>query len=90
MAGYGLLSLYGESVEKVYFVRDGKDERPEKNLVNKGISLYGRNTEKLTLQLDKTGARPHDVILWNGKEYLMASEAVNWADESGNYILMEL
>ena len=90
MAGYGLLSLYGESVEKVYFVRDGKDERPEVNLVNKGISLYGRNTEKLTLQLDKTGARPHDVILWNGKEYLMASEAVNWADESGNYILMEL
>lgn len=90
MAGYGLLSLDGESVEKVYFVRDGKDERPEMNLVNKGISLYGRNTEKLTLQLDKTGARPHDVILWNGKEYLMASEAVNWADESGNYILMEL
>ena len=60
------------------------------NLVNKGVSLYGRNTEKLTLQLDKISAKPHDVILWNRKEYQLASEAVNWAEETGQYIIMEL
>lgn len=88
-AGYGILSQSGTNVESLYFVGKGM-MRPEMNLVNKGISLYGRSTEKLTLQLDKTNARPHDVILWEGKKYLLASEAVNWAEETGQYIIMEV
>ena len=88
-AGYGILSRYGTNVESLYFVGKGM-MRPEMNLVNKGVSLYGRNTEKLTLQLDKISAKPHDVILWNRKEYQLASEAVNWAEETGQYIIMEL
>lgn len=88
-AGYGIVSLYGDNVESVYVVGKGM-LRPEVNLVNKGIALYGRNTEKLTLQLDKISARPHDVILWNGKMFQMVSEAVNWSDETGQYILLEL
>lgn len=88
-AGYGILSQYGTNVESLYFIGKGM-LRPEMSLVKKGVSLYGRNTEKLTLQLDKITARPHDVILWNGKEYKLASEAVNWAEETGQYIIMEL
>ena len=88
-AGYGILSRYGENVDSLYFVGKGM-LRPEMNLVNKGISLYGRSTEKLTLQLDKISVRPHDVILWEGKKYLLASEAVNWAEETGQYIFMSL
>lgn len=88
-AGYGIVSRYGDNVDSVYVVGKGM-LRPEMNLVNKGVSLYGRNTEKLTLQLDKINARPHDVILWDGKKYLLASEAVNWADETGQYIIMEV
>lgn len=88
-AGYGIVSRYGSNVESVYVVGKGM-LRPEMNLVNKGVSLYGKNTEKLTLQLEKISARPHDVIMWNEKKYQLVSEAVNWADESGNYILMEL
>ena len=88
-AGYGILSQSGTNVESLYFVEKGM-MRPEMNLVNKGISLYGRSTEKLTLQLDKISARPHDVIMWEGKKYLLASEAVNWAEETGQYIIMEV
>ena len=88
-AGSGILSLNGANIESVYI--NGKGMlRPEMNLVNKGVELYGRSTEKLTLQLDKVNANPHDLMLWNGKEYVMASEAVNWADESGQYIIMEV
>jgi hypothetical protein len=89
-AGYGILSLGGANIETMYFVGYGKEERPEMNLVNKAVELYGRSTEKLTLQLDKVEATPQDLMLWNGKEYVMASEAVNWADESGQYIIMEV
>lgn len=88
-AGYGILSQSGTNVESLYFIEKGM-MRPEMNLVNKGISLYGRSTEKLTLQLDKISARPHDVIMWKGKKYLLASEAVNWAEETGEYIIMEV
>ena len=88
-AGYGILSQYGDNVESVYVVGKGM-LRPEMNLVNKGVALYGRNTEKLTLQLDRISARPHDVILWNGKRFQMVSEAVNWSDETGQYIFLEL
>jgi hypothetical protein len=88
-AGYGIVSRYGDNVESVYVVGKGM-LRPEMNLVNKGIALYGRNTEKLTLQLEKISARPHDVILWNGKMFQMVSEAVNWQEETGQYIIMEV
>ena len=88
-AGYGILSLEGANIETMYFVGKGM-ERPEMNLVKKGVELYGRNTEKLTLQLDKADATPQDKMKWNGKKYMMASEAVNWADETGQYIIMEV
>ena len=86
-AGYGILTRHGINVELLHFAGSGM-MRPEMNLVNRGVSLYGRNTEKLTLQLDKISARPHDVILWEGKKYLLASETVNWAEETGTYVLM--
>lgn len=89
-AGYGIINLKGENIEKMYFEWNGKEERPEMNLVEKGLRLYGRNTEKLTLQLDKVVANPQDLMEWNGKSYVMASEAVNWADETGQYIIMEI
>ena len=88
-AGYGIISRYGDNVESAYIIGKGT-MRPELNLVNKAISLYGRNTEKLTLQLEKMNAHPHDVISWDGKRYQMVSEAVNWAEETGQYILLEL
>jgi hypothetical protein len=88
-AGYGVLSLNGGNVESVYFVGKGM-HRPELNLADKGVRLYGRNTEKLTLQLDKVEATPQDLMMWNGKEYVMASEAVNWQEETGQYIIMEV
>ena len=48
------------------------------------------NTEKLTLQLDKVEANPQDLMTRNGKKYVLASEAVNWADETAQYIIMEV
>lgn len=89
-AGYGILSLDGANVETMYFAGTDQTARPEMNLVNKGVQLYGRNTEKLTLQLDVTGANPHDVLTRNGKKYVLASEAVNWQEETGQYIIMEV
>lgn len=88
-AGYGILSMNGANIEAVYINGQGM-LRPEMNLVNKGVELYGRNTEKLTLQLDKMDATPQDQMKWNGKKYMMASEAVNWAEETGQYIIMEV
>lgn len=89
-AGYGILSLDGANVEMMYFAGTDQTERPEMNLVSKGVQLYGRNTEKLTLQLDMMGANPHDLLTRNGKKYVLASEAVNWQEETGQYIIMEV
>lgn len=89
-AGYGVLSLNGANVETMYFVGANQTERPEMNLVNKGVQLYGRTTEKLTLQLEVIGANPHDLLTRNGKKYVLASEAVNWQEETGQYIIMEV
>ena len=65
-------------------------DRPEMNLVKKGVSLYNRTTEKLTLQIERKEINPQDVMTRNGKRYAMVSEAVNWQEESGQYILMDL
>lgn len=89
-AGYGILSLDGANVETMYFSGTDQTARPEMNLVSKGVQLYGRNTEKLTLQLDVMGANPHDLLTRNGKKYVLASEAVNWQEETGQYIIMEV
>ena len=89
-AGYGIISLNGTNVESMYFVGTNQTARPEMNLVSKGAQLYGRNTEKLTLQLDAMGIYPHDLLTRNGKKYVVASEAVNWQEETGQYILMDL
>ena len=86
-AGYGILSLNGANIVNMCF--DGKTERPEKNLVNKGVFLYGRSTEKLTLQLDKVEANPQDLMTRKEKKYCIASESVNWADETAQYVIME-
>ena len=89
-AGYGILSLNGVNVETMYFSGTNQTARPEMNLVTKGVQLYGRNTEKLTLELEKIGANPHDVLTRNGKKYVLASESVNWQEETGQYIIMEV
>ena len=89
-AGYGILSLRGANVETMYFAGTDQTARPEMNLVSKGVQLYGRNTEKLTLQLETIGANPHDLLTRNGKKYVLASEAVNWQEETAQYILMDL
>jgi len=88
-AGYGILSRDGTNVGNLYFVGNGTD-RPEMNLVKKGVSLYNRTTEKLTLQIERKEINPQDVMTRNGKRYAMVSEAVNWQEESGQYILMDL
>lgn len=89
-AGYGILSLNGANIETMYFAGTNQTARPEMNLVSKGVQLYGRNTEKLTLQLETIGANPHDLLTRNGKKYVLASEAVNWQEETGQYIIMEV
>ena len=89
-AGYGIISLNGTNVESMYFVGTNQTARPEMNLVSKGAQLYGRNTEKLTLQLDAMGIYPHDLLTRNGKKYALASEAVNWQEETAQYIIMEV
>ena len=89
-AGYGIISLNGTNVESMYFVGTNQTARPEMNLVSKGAQLYGRNTEKLTLQLDAMGIYPHDLLTRNGKKYVLASESVNWQEETGQYIIMEV
>ena len=89
-AGYGIISLNGTNVESMYFVGTNQTARPEMNLVSKGAQLYGRNTEKLTLQLDAMGIYPHDLLTRNGKKYVLASEAVNWQEETAQYIIMEV
>ena len=89
-AGYGILSLNGANVESMYFIGTNHAARPEMNLVSKGAQLYGRNTEKLTLQLDAMGIYPHDLLTRNGKKYELASEAVNWQEETAQYIIMEV
>ena len=89
-AGYGILSLDGTNVGTMYFAGTDQTARPEMNLVSKGVQLYGRNTEKLTLQLDVISANPHDVFTRNGKDYLIASESVNWQEETAQYIIMEV
>lgn len=89
-AGYGVLSLRGANIETMYFDGTNQMARPEMNLVSKGIQLYGKNTEKLTLQLDKVEANPQDLMSWSGKDYLIASESVNWQEETAQYIIMEV
>lgn len=89
-AGYGVLSQNGVNVETMYFVGTYQKTRPEINLVSKGVQLYGRSTEKLTLQLDVMDAKPNDILTRNEKEYVLVSEAVNWQEETAKYIIMEV
>lgn len=89
-AGYGVISLEGANIETMYFAGTNQTERPELNLVSKGVQLYSRNTEKLTLNLDTIAANPQDLLTRNGKTYVMASESVNWIEESAQYIIMEI
>ena len=89
-AGYGILSLDGANVETMYFAGTDQTARPEMNLVSKGVQLYGRNTEKLTLELDVINANPHDLLTRKGKKYVLASEAINWSEETAQYIIMEV
>lgn len=89
-AGYGILSSAGANVETMYFAGIGQTVRPEMNLVSKGVQLYGRNTEKLTLQLEVAGIDPHDLLTRNGKKYVLASETINWQEETGEYVIMEV
>lgn len=89
-AGYAIISLNGDNVETMYFTGTNQTVRPEINLVSKGVRLYGRSTEKLTLQIETIDADPHDLLTRNGKKYVLASEAVNWQEETGQYIIMEV
>lgn len=89
-AGYGILSFGGANIESMYFLGTNQTTRPELNLVDKGVKLYGRNTEKLTLELDVINANPHDLLTRNGKKYVLASEAINWSEETAQYIIMEV
>ena len=88
-SGYGILSHGGVSVSNLYFLNNGT-KRPEMNLVDKGVSMYKRNTEKLTLNLESKEMDPQDLITRKGKKYAIASEAVNWQEETAQYIIMEV
>lgn len=88
-AGYGILSYKGANVSDLYFLGGGL-ARPEINLMKKGVNLYDRSTEKLTLQFERKEINPQDLITANGKQYAIASVSENWADETSQYIIMEL
>lgn len=80
----------GSSVEKLYFVGEGM-KRPEEYLLSNLKQVYGRITEKLTLQMEREDSvTPLMRLTRSGKRYALLSENVNWSDGTVEYIIEDL
>lgn len=94
-AAYSILSnspwmASGSSVESLYFVGEGMI-RPELHLLGILKQLYGRITEKLTLEMEYDDTvSPLTRLTRSGKRYAVLSESINWADETVEYIIEDL
>lgn len=80
----------GSSVEKLYFVGEGM-KRPEEYLLSNLKQVYGRITEKLTLEVEKEDfITPLMRLTRFGKRYALLSESVNWSDGTVECIIEDL
>lgn len=80
----------GSSAEILYFVGEGM-KRPEEYLLSNLKRIYGRITEKLTLQMEREDSvTPLMRLTRSGKRYILLSENVNWSDGTVEYIIEDL
>lgn len=80
----------GSSAESLYFVGEGM-KRPEEYLLSNLKRIYGRITEKLTLQMEREDSvTPLMRLTRSGKRYILLSENVNWSDGTVEYIIEDL
>lgn len=78
------------SAESLYFVGEGM-KRPEEYLLSNLKRIYGRITEKLTLQMEREDSvTPLMRLTRSGKRYILLSENVNWSDGTVEYIIEDL
>lgn len=82
-AAYNTLSGKNGSVGTLYFIEDDKEMFAEEYLLSNLKRLYGRITEKLTLQVERNEGFSPLIKLTNGENtYKLLSESINWAEET--------
>lgn len=90
-AGYGIISYKGSTISDNLKYKDGKTERPELHLLSNLKRIYGRITEKLTLEMEYSSrVRPWSVVTYAEKKYRVLSKATEWTDEHTSYMIEQL
>lgn len=81
-AAYSILSHPEASIESLHYSSQGL-MRPELWLLGNQKRIYGRVTEKLTLQVERNeNFSPIINLTGEGNTYKLLSESINWAEET--------
>lgn len=88
-AAYSIITHTDVDMASLFFARWGQ-MRPEMALLSNLKRLYGRTTEKLTLEMEKADITPLTRLTRDGKTYVVLSESVDWSEETVNYMIEDL
>lgn len=88
-AAYSIITHTDVDMASLFFSRWGQ-MRPEMALLSNLKRLYGRTTEKLTLEMEKADITPLTRLTRDGKTYVVLSESVDWSEETVNYMIEDL
>jgi hypothetical protein len=87
--GYGVIGIGNDSTTELYFRGITETVRPEIALLGKLKRLYGRITKKLTLQVVHGDVSPTSRVIYDGTNYAVTAESVDWENEREELTLME-
>jgi hypothetical protein len=87
--GYGVIGIGNDNTTELYFRGITETVRPEIALLGKLKRLYGRTTKKLTLQVVHGDVSPTSRVIYDGTNYEVTAESVDWENEREELTLME-
>lgn len=88
-ACYATLTKDGAYVTELYYMGEGKMMRPELALLGKLKRYYGRITKRLTLQVRRGSVDPLTRVVYNGANYAVTGENVDWANDTEELIITQ-
>jgi hypothetical protein len=88
-ACYATLTQGGAYVTELYYMGEGKMMRPELALLGKLKRYYGRITKRLTLQVRRGSVDPLTRVVYNGANYAVTGENVDWANDTEELIITQ-
>lgn len=89
-AAYSLLSYPNKEIGELYFVSKGM-MRPELSLLSNQKRIYGRITEKLNLEVERSEIFSPMLKLTRGKSnYKLLAESIDWADDTEEIMIEDI